>query len=402
MAVAANTMRVERGSLPLLILSYAAFIAIGLPDGVLNIAWTYMQGTFEVNNDRLGTLLIVAMVGRLITAFTSGRLIARLGMAGFLIVGVGLFIAGLFGYVLASSWIGLLAVAAVAAMGAGALDAGLNTFVTAHYSNARLNWLHAAFGIGATFGPILAAAVLRFSDWRAAYAIALVPAIAVGVLFVMMRGAWSGGALVVPPSQRAGAEQPSIWQTLRTPLVGWGVLLFFVYGGAELGTAQLSNTLFVEGREIDQGIAASWISAYWGLFTVGRILMGFVADRINTHLLLRVLLIAAVVGAGLLSWNPFPQAGIVALVIMGFAFAPLFATLISQTPDRVGARHAANTIGFQVGVVGLGGAILPGIAGFLEERVGVEIIPITLIVATVALLLIYEGMMLRERTRAKR
>lgn len=59
---------------------------------------------------------------------------------------------------------------------------------------------------------------------------------------------------------------------------------------------------------------------------------------------------------------------------MGLSLSAIFPTLTSDTPFCVGARHASSAIGFQTGAAGVGLAILPGIAGFLAARLGLEIL----------------------------
>jgi fucose permease len=75
--------------------------------------------------------------------------------------------------------------------------------------------------------------------------------------------------------------------------------------------------------------------------------------------------------------------------ITGFAIAPIFPGLVSTTPGRVGDRHTANTIGIQISAAGLGGALVPGLAGILLRRVGLEIFPAYMFICFVLLLGLY-------------
>ncbi len=376
--------------LSLLIIAYFAFIAIAIPDGILNIAWTYMQTDFTVPLESLGVLLGVAMTGRLLTAFTSGSLIGRFGIARYLIGGVLLMMAGLSGYAFSPSWVTLLVAAFVAAMGAGALDAGLNTFVSAGYTTGQLNWLHAAYGVGVTLGPVVATYVIVTTgqSWRVSYWLAVIPAVIVVVLFVVTLAGWTLRSQT--SAEKAASPPASLRESLGVPLVLLGAAIFFMYGAVEIGVGNLANTLFVEGRGAPQETASFWISLYWASFTVGRIIMGFIADRFNPNVILRACMIGAVIGGAMLMLNPVPLIGFLGIAVMGFSFAPMFATLIALTPRRVGERHAPNAIGIQVGIVGIGGAGLPFIAGILSRSFGLEVIGVVLFVGTVILLVVHE------------
>jgi fucose permease len=386
----------NRGTLASLLIAYFAFITIGIPDGALNITWTYMQPTFNVELGALGVLLGAAMGGRLVASFAAGRLIARIGVQRLLILGAGLLTLGGLGFVIAPTWETLLLAALVLWLGSGSLDAGLNTFVSANYSIGRLNWLHAAFGIGATAGPALATVIITQlnAEWRWVYVVLLIPGALAVLLFAFTRGGWA-----MPNQETIATEHQTsagIAETLRSPMVWLSLGLFFAYGGAELGTGQLANTLFVDGRQIDQETAGFWISLYWALFTVGRLIMGVIADKVPVHALLRISMIGVVIGAALLWFNPTPNVGFLGLALMGFANAPLFAALTAETPRRVGARLASNTIGFQVGMAGLGGAVVPGLAAGVAAQAGLNVIAPIIFGVSALVLVFYEVIVWRE------
>jgi fucose permease len=91
----------------------------------------------------------------------------------------------------------------------------------------------------------------------------------------------------------------------------------------------------------------------------------------------------------LLWWNPFPQASIIAVSTIGFALAPIFPGLVSGTRARVGEQHAANTIGMQIAAAGLGGAVVPSLAGVLAQNLSLEAIPVYLVGVFGVLITIY-------------
>ena len=80
-------------------------------------------------------------------------------------------------------------------------------------------------------------------------------------------------------------------------------------------------------------------------------------------------------------------------MLIGFSFAPVFASLISLTPGRVGLEHANAAIGFQIAAAGLGGAVLTGLVGVLAGTFGLEVIGAAILVGTLVLLALYEAFM---------
>jgi fucose permease len=84
---------------------------------------------------------------------------------------------------------------------------------------------------------------------------------------------------------------------------------------------------------------------------------------------------------------------------MGFCFAPIFPLLISLTPARVGGASAAQAIGFQVSAASLGAAGVPGVAGLLAKRFGLEVIGPVLLCVAVMLLVLHEAIVRASRHR---
>ena len=91
----------------------------------------------------------------LIAAFLSGSIIGKFSLPPVLVGGMAFAGLGLLGYAFAPAWIVLLAVAFIASIGKGTMDAGLNNFVSANYGASEMNWLHACWGIGLTIAPAL-------------------------------------------------------------------------------------------------------------------------------------------------------------------------------------------------------------------------------------------------------
>jgi fucose permease len=388
----------------LLGISFFAFISLGLSSTVLNIAWIYIEETFNVSLDKLGVLLGAGMVGYLLGAFLNGRIIARLGVGRLLILGSGTACVGLLGYATAPVWVVLLAAAMITSFGKGLIDAGLNTFLSANFNAGHMNWLHAFFGVGSTLGPLLATffVVTLDQSWRLAYASLLVVEVCVITSVLVTLPHWTlkdANLEPVATTKTARNSDPGIWETLRAPMVIWGLMLFFLYGGVEMGTGQLANSLMVDGRGIDQATASFWVSVYWGSFTIGRMLAGVFASRFSVRHLMRTCMGGMLVGAALLWWNIAGLTGFLGLAVLGFAQAPIFATMTSDTPRRVGVRHVPNTIGFQLGVTVLAGAFLPGFAAAMAESAGLEIIGLMITASTIALYLLYEAMVWREAHR---
>jgi fucose permease len=198
----------------------------------------------------------------------------------------------------------------------------------------------------------------------------------------------------------ASPTQVRIPETLKLPAVWVGIALFVLFTGLEGSGGQWPYTLFTEGRSVDTNTAGLWVSIYWGSLTVGRIFFGIVADRIGTVRIIRACMLSSVCGAALIWWNPTDILSFLGLALIGFSLAPIFPMMISDTSKRVGAKHAANAIGFQVAAASLGLAALPGLAGVLAENVGLETIGPFLLAVAIVMFLLHEATLSGRRQRS--
>jgi fucose permease len=133
-----------------------------------------------------------------------------------------------------------------------------------------------------------------------------------------------------------------------------------------------------------------WVSIYWASLTAGRIFFGILVERIGAIRLVRWTMIGAICSAALIWWNINDSISFLGLALAGFSLPPLFPVLTSNTPQRVGADHVANAIGFQQAAVRLGLAAIPAAAGVFAEGFGLEIIGPFLFVTSAIMLLLHE------------
>ena len=363
-----------------------------MPDGLLGVAWPSIRASFSIPLDALGILLVASVSGYMTSSFLSGVLIARLGVGKLLAISCTLTGAALIGYTLIPFWWMLVFLGVFAGLGAGAIDAGLNTYVAAHFGEGLMQWLHASYGIGVTSGPIIMTiALTTLNSWRAGYRTVGGFQIALAICFALTLPLWYRQSI---PS---GKDEPKrltdyktpLAETLRQPKVWLSALLFFTYVGGEVSLGAWTYSLLVESRHIDPATAGLWAGSYWATFTIGRVLAGLYARRVGVDRMVQGSLAGALLGTTLLVWNPSAVANVVAVAVIGFSIAPIFPALTSGTSQRVGAHYAANTIGIQMAATGLGTAVIPSILGVLARRFSLEVIPICLVVVFAALFGLY-------------
>jgi fucose permease len=376
----------------LILLAFIAFIALGMPDGLLGVGWPSIRAGFSIPLDAIGMLLTAGVAGYMTSSSLSGFLLSRLGVGRMLTASCLLTGLALLGYTLVPAWWLMVLLGVFAGLGAGAIDAGLNTYVAAHFGEGLMQWLHASWGVGITTGPLLMTLGLTaLNSWRFGYRLVGGFQIALAACFVLTLALWSRD-----PAPAGGEAERKltdyrtpIGETLRRPQVWLSVALFLLYVGAEASLGTWTYSLLTESRQVDPTLAGFFAGSYWFTFTLGRIAAGLIAGRIGVDKLVLGGLAGALLGALLLVWNPSEIANVFAVAVIGLSIAPIFPAMMSGTRIRVGDRYAANTIGMQMAAAGLGTAVIPSLMGVLARRISLEVIPLCLLAVYAALLGVY-------------
>jgi fucose permease len=373
-------------------LAYIGFVSLGLPDGLLGVAWPSIRTFFHLPLDALGTLLVMFTAGYLGSSFSSGHLLAHLHIGTLLSLSCLATALSLLGYALTPQWGIMVGLGLLSGLGAGAIDAAINTYAATHYSARTVNWLHACYGIGATGGPVIMTSVLSAGyPWQWGYGIVGVGQIALAVCFGLTRTWWQPAArsALLASAPVAMDASPSR-STLRLPIMWLSMAVFFVYTGLEAAAGTWVFSLFTEARALTSSTAGMWVSVYWGSLTMGRLASGVVVGFVPVFLLLRLCLITATLGAVLIWSNLTTLSSFLGLALMGVSLAPIFPSLIATTPARLGAVHTANGVGLQIAAAVLGQSLLPALVGVLARHRGLEIVGPALGTVAVVLLVLYE------------
>ncbi|TLN07785.1 MFS transporter, partial [bacterium] len=297
----------------------------------MGVAWPTLRAEFGQPLDSLGFMLVAAMAGYMTSSFISGKIMARLGVGGLLAASCAITGGSLLGYTLAPAWPVMVGLAVFAGLGGGAIDAGINTYVAAHFGEGMMQWLHASFGVGITLGPIIMTVGLNSTGmWRAGYWVVGTAQVLLAVCFALTAAMWRDGKAVSTDGERKLTDyRTPLRETLREPRVWLSILLFFLYTGMEVILGNWAYSLLTESRGIAPQAAGLWTGSYWFTFTVGRVLAGLYTGRIGGRKLVAGSLLLALAGAALLWWNPSDTVSLIGVATVGFAIAPVFPALVS-------------------------------------------------------------------------
>lgn len=356
----------------LVFLASVAFVSLGLPDGIVGVAWPSIRASFGLPIDALGALLVAFTSGYVASSFSSGFVLARMGLGTLLALSCLLTSVSLMGYAATPFWWPMVGLAAVAGVGAGAIDAGINAYASLHLGPRLMSWLHACWGVGAATGPLVMTAVLQSGrPWQRGYLIVGLAQLLLAAAFALSAPEWTRGVAPAAGSINAATTPPAV-ASVRRGATWLGVLTFFIYTGLEGAFGVWSYTVLTEGRGVSAPMAGVCVSAFWGGLTVGRLLGALAGGSIPVTRTLRVCLLVIALASATFAADLSQPVTFAAVVVAGIACGPVFPSLMSTTEARLGAPYVARAVGFQIGAAALGAAILPAAIGWVAGRVGLE------------------------------
>ncbi|MBE9603422.1 MFS transporter [Acetobacteraceae bacterium H6797] len=374
--------------MPLLLIAYAAFIGLGLPDPLPGALWPVSRHSYGMPTEALGLVLAAIAGGYVLASLVAGRAMEAFGTGGVLAGSVALTAIAALGQAMAPPWPLLLLCAGLAGLGGGAVDTGLNMFAARHFAPRHLNWLHACWGLGATLGPTIAAFLLaEGASWQAGYAVVGSILAALTMILSLTRRRWDDG-----PSEASDGPRVPALTVLRQPVARRQIGIFFLYCGVEAGAGQWCATVLNEAQGASPAFAGLAATLYWGSIGLGRVGMGLIVERIGADRLIHA---GAWASAGAAAIFALGAAGgpstlwlsLLGLALLAVALSPLFPTLMSRTPARIGPG-AVHVIGAQSAAATVSIAIVPGALGLAAGHVGPAIVPALLL--ALALLLAWQ------------
>ncbi len=393
-----------------LMIIYAAFISLGLPDSLLGTAWPLMQPEFGVSTESAGIIFMVTAGGTIVSSLFSSRVIRKYGTGNVTFVSILLTAGALFGIHLAPEfyWLPLLAIPL--GLGAGAIDAGLNEFIAEHYESRHMSWLHSFWGLGAMTGPIILSGILTSGgSWRSGYLIVSIVQFCIAGLILLTLPMWQKVKTRKTVMQEVFPEtekpQPSAHKTLgikkllKLDGVHAVLISFILYCGIEQTMMLWGATYLIQARGFDSAKAAFWISFFLGGITLGRFLSGFITMKLNNTRMIRLGQLLILAGT-LLIILPLPDGlSLAGIIIAGLGCAPIYPCMLHETPVRFGKENAQEVMGFQMAAAYIGSTFLPPLMGVVGSHTTMAILPYILFFYGIVMFFFSEQLNRRLRKR---
>ena len=363
----------------LLAVIYLIFISLGLPDSLLGSGWPKMQAVFSVPSSYAGYVSMTISFMTIISALLSPRMIKNFHTKWITIVSIGLTIAGLLGFSVCSRYWMLFIFAVPYGLGAGAIDASVNHYVANNYSGSVMNFLHCFYGVGAVISPYIMALALKYARWNEGYS--WTSYIQVFILFVCI--------ISLPLWKTNGKEEEEdhsdsvgIKEALKVPAVIFTLIAFYAYCAGE-ATCFLWTPSYFAGTK--SGLSAETIASFgsliFGGLMLGRLISGFISNKLGDRRLIRIGIFVELLGI-IMVFLPVENYMVAAagFVVIGTGMGPVYPAIQHMAPANFGKKYSAAVIGLQMAAAYVGSTFMPMIFGLLQQKIGIAIMPTYLLI----------------------
>ena len=366
---------------------YVSFISLGLPDGVIGVAWPAIRVDMGQPLAAVGVFTLMGTVCAAVSSYFAVAVVKRVG-TGVVVASSCLMTAlALVGYAYAPSFAWLVLLAVPMGIGAGAVDTSLNHFVAAHYSSRHMNWLHGFWGVGATLGPLIMSwAIASPAGWtRGASTIGILQ-LALAVVLFLTLSLWSRENATPPAT---GHEVSHVFKPVQTLATWLAPATFLLYVAAEMGTGLWAASILATDRSMPLPQAGVWVAVYFGAITAGRFAVGLVANKLGNRKLVQIGVCTAMLGAALFAAHGWVgDVSLAGLVLMGLGCAPIFPSLMHEAAKRFPEDVAAKVISRQMIAAYAGFSVIPGVFGLLATWLGLGVIMPVVVVLLLGLLVV--------------
>ncbi|MBC7876803.1 MAG: MFS transporter [Anaerolineales bacterium] len=362
------------------IIYYATFIIMGATTAASGPSLPALADNTASGLEQISLIFVFSSLGYLIASYFGGRAYDRI--PGHKLMAAILIILGIASALIpiANSISLLLLFMFFSGFATGLLDVGCNTLLLwthGEKSGPYLNGLHFFFGIGSFTAPLLLAQVLLLTGgihWM--YWVFAILCLPVAIWF------W----FLPEPATHIQSDESKNTALPLIPIV-LCVLLFFLYVGLELG---FGNWVYTYALTLGLGttITAAYLtSAFWGAFTVGRLLGVWISTRMRAQNILIMDLVGCLISTLIIMlWKDSVIALWVGTIGLGLSMASVFPTIFMYAGERM--QITGTVTGLFLAGSGVGSMLLPWLIGQIFARTGPSTMTTVLLVDIIGIVIV--------------
>jgi fucose permease len=353
----------------LFIIVYATMFLFGFIENIKGVSFPLIKKEFGVTYDNQGGLVSLTWFGYVIFCLLASLFMQRFGIKKSILAGYIMICTGALATLIAPSFWAVSITLLIINTGFGFFEVGTNALGTAVFTKRAallMSLMHFFYGFGAILGPKTAGFLTEsfgFS-WRKVYILVIIPTLLIFLFALFTK--------FNDNQQEDNSEHHSTKITfssaLKNPIV-WlfcitlGFMEVIEFGAANWGGLYLQDVYSLDPRTI----GASFVSAFYILFTLSRLFSGLAIEKIGYLRSLFITVICTIVF--FLIGFILGRKGIWILPVTGFFIATLWPTIMAYAM-KVFGKDAPTVTSVIITVSGAINGIFQLLIGFTNQYVG--------------------------------
>lgn len=384
-----KSTRLKNNLLPIIFI-FVFMILGAFAENVRGVFIPLFKKDFSINDTNIGLILTISSLGYIIFTYVGGILCEKIGQKKVLTLGLLAIIISLLGLGLFKLYGLFLVSMFILNIGLALISIAINTITPilfVSFQAVLMNLTHFCYGLGSTIIQ-RTSGILVFEgiSWRTIYLAEAIIFLIVLVLFMPVK---------VPNSHKSKGESKSKIKNsdiFKNKLLYFYMLGLGFYVFAELGTGNWFVNYMESIYSFDKSRSSLYLSLFFGVFTFGRLVGGFIVEKIGYFKTVYISLIIALIFN--LTGLFLGEKGMIIVSLSGLFFAVTFPTMILSV-SKVFKEHSAYATGVIVTATSSTNMLLNMLMGYLNDSIGVAkafyLIPISLIISVIFIFTIYKN-----------
>jgi len=358
---------------------------------VLGSVSTELMASLDIDSGRFGTLVLALFLTSFFVQLVAGPLVDKIGHKPVVVFGIAVTSLSMFILSFATSFNVALIACIILGIGAMSVNTVGNTLIPVVLFGGKdparaSNFGNGFFGLGYILTPLIVVFIINSLDYS--YHTALIVIAVLCLIFLVF-------ALFTSfPAATTGFKFTKAFKLLLNPAVIIAALGMFCYTSLESSVStwikKLMEVLYSSNSGIDATARAGLVLSLFGVaMMTGRFLTSSIKNltAIGTKVIISATVLA-IVSVALMMVAKSPAVGIIAIIIAGISFAPIFPTIVGVTFAKFDSGLYGSIFGIIFAIGLLGGTFVPKIIGNLSIGSTIQQSLLVAVVIAVILLII--------------
>ena len=316
----------------LFIILFGAMFIFGYVENIKGVTYPLIKTGFDISYEQQGVMVSVMSFGYVIFCLVGGILIGSLGVKKTFVIGFVFMALGLAGVFFLPPFLFVAGALFIVSAAFGLFEVSSNALATQIFTTRAallMNLLHFFYGAGSSFSPRAAGFIASAQGWRYVYLLSIPLVLLFFIPSIFARFPRTHSSDEPKDGSGEGAvKNLSFFAAIKTPMVWVFALALGLMVVVELSSANWGGLYFRDVYQLDPTTSgAAFISNFYILFTISRLLGGFAIEKIGYMRSLYIATVATIFT--LVLGFALGAQGIYVLPWLGFFTAMFWPTLLA-------------------------------------------------------------------------